>query len=745
MSMSQRRLKRQLGLGQVVMLGAIGTIASEIFVLTGLAAERSGPATLLALGLGGILTYSIALNYCEMATSYPSAGGAMTYVREAFGANLLSYLVGSMDCLSSAFYSALSAVGFAYSLGVFLPGIPIQATAMVTVTVFVVLNLFGVTRVGWAQSILGGALLIALTGYVVIGLTSPHGFHWETLMADGRFFVYTSPEQNFVKVMETVALVYAAYVGFEVIADDAEEIADPGRNIPRGILLSVSLVTAIYMIVVAVSLGTVSWRELAGSTTALTDVAERLWPGWGPLVMGAAGMIATLTSINSAMLSGTRETFSLSRFGFWPRSLSHLSRFRTPDVAILFFGAATALMAVAGPVDFLSYISGSGYLFVLFWASLAMIRLRRLHPDLNRPFKAPFFPLTAYIGAATGVLIVVFTPWQALAFEAALLAACAAFYYGYRPLAQVVAAYRHSLEARRNRLLVAAHETRTAEGLLHLAGLLARASEDSSICLLTVVPVSANTPPDVVARLAAQLKTHPPRTLRQLMQSAQSEGLPVFTRLRVAADVTASLLREVDDHVKLVLLGWPATTDPAEFAAGTVRQLINRAPANVAVLLDRGLRYVRRVLVPVGGGRHSRLAVRLAYEIGEHADVQITVLHCFQEAQTAEDLEDQMLQLRDLVEEELGGIPDRLVMRLARARGVAEGIRAEVTAEAEHAPYDLIIIGAAGEWPDRTHLFGAIDDDVAAHVGCSVLLVHRHDPAVIAWLRRAVDQGQMAP
>ena len=128
--MTKRRLKRQLGLIQIIMLGTAGTIAAEIFVLTGHAAGMAGPAAVLAVLLAGLLSYSIALNYCEMAVTYPVTGGAMTYVREAWGTNVLSFLVGSFDCLSSTFYAALSAVGFAYSLRVFLPFVPVVPTAL---------------------------------------------------------------------------------------------------------------------------------------------------------------------------------------------------------------------------------------------------------------------------------------------------------------------------------------------------------------------------------------------------------------------------------------------------------------------------------------------------------------------------------------------------------------------------------------------------------------------------------------
>ena len=94
--MSKRTLKRQLSLFQTIMLGTAGTLGSGIFVLTGLAAGVAGPATVLAILVGGFLSFSIALNYSELATIYPETGGAMTYVREAWGNGLLSFIVGYM-------------------------------------------------------------------------------------------------------------------------------------------------------------------------------------------------------------------------------------------------------------------------------------------------------------------------------------------------------------------------------------------------------------------------------------------------------------------------------------------------------------------------------------------------------------------------------------------------------------------------------------------------------------------------
>ena len=186
--MDKRKLKRQLKLAQVVMLGTAGAIGAQIFVLTGHAAGMAGPALVLALLVGGLLSYSIALNYCELASTFPETGGALTYVREAWGRNLLTFLVGSLDCLSSTFYAALSAVGFAYSLSIFFPFLPIVPTAIGIILIFVVLNILGVRNIGNAQILLGVILLLVLLAYILLGLLLPGGFQWNTFLWEGQFF-----------------------------------------------------------------------------------------------------------------------------------------------------------------------------------------------------------------------------------------------------------------------------------------------------------------------------------------------------------------------------------------------------------------------------------------------------------------------------------------------------------------------------------------------------------------------------
>jgi nucleotide-binding universal stress UspA family protein len=147
-----------------------------------------------------------------------------------------------------------------------------------------------------------------------------------------------------------------------------------------------------------------------------------------------------------------------------------------------------------------------------------------------------------------------------------------------------------------------------------------------------------------------------------------------------------------------------------------------------------------QVLVPTGGGPHARLALRLAWDIVRASGGTLTLTRIFPEPEDVCEVE--LDVLRQLVEDELGEIPEAITFRLKCRESVAEGILEEAT-EAEE-DYDLVVIGASEEWFVRDLLFGSIPDRVADSVSCSVLMVRKYEPAPISWFRRAVKQVGVA-
>lgn len=735
--MHKRKLKRQLSLVQVVMLGTAGAMGAELFVLTGHAAGISGPALVLALFLGGLLSYSIAINYSELASTFPETGGAMTYVREAWGRNLLCFLVGSMDCLSSTFYSALSAVGFAYSLQIFFPSLPIVPTAIAVILAFIVLNLLGVGNIGKVQVLLGGILMLVFLIYIVLGFALPGGFQLETYLWQGDFFVHQDAWSNFVSLLSTIALAYVAYIGFEVIADDAEEIKNPDRNIPLSILLSLTLLIVMYPLIILVTLGTIPWSELAGSEVALTDAVARFIPGWGKVMLGIAGIIATVTTLNSAMLSATREAFTLSRDGMWPRFLARLSYKQTPYAAILVMGGIIIAVAAVGLVDFLSYISSSGYLFVLFWSNMALIRLRQRYPNLRRPFKVPFFPLTAYLAMGTCLLIIVFTDLRALGFGVALLTVLSSAFFLGPVVSRIYQMRIKSAGKSRDRILVPVANPQTGSQLIYLAAILAQASEDTNLCVFNTMVKSQENPELPRLETGSRLTLPQSSLPDQILREAQKRNVPLYTKVRSGPSIARSILDEIDtsQNVRLALVGWPGPLNPKAVIENPVKTLLEKAQTNVAVLLSRNLGEIHNILVPIGGGRHSRLALRIAFEIADQENACVTALHLFSAETNTDEVDDESVFINELIINELGFIPPRISTRVIEAESLINGILDELKRQS----YELVVMGASAEYSSGTRLFGSVDDWIIEHVeNSSVLLVREHEPVVMRWLRRQI-------
>ncbi|MHB9034015.1 MAG: amino acid permease, partial [Anaerolineae bacterium] len=739
---SKRKLKRQLGLLQVVMLGTAGTIAAEIFVLTGHAAGISGPAAVLAMLIGGLLSYAVALNYCELGTAFPTAGGAMSYVREAFGDNILFYLVGSMDCISSTFYAALSAVGFAYMLQVFIPVLPIVPVAIIVIFIFTLLNIGGAAKAGLVQIILGSVLLASFAAFIVVGFLHPNGFSWSTFVPQGRLFIGDGFGKNLALMLATIALLYNAYVGFEVIVDDAEEVSNPGQMIPRGILISLTLTTVIYVLVAMVTQGTIPWQQLAHSTTPLIDAVRRFMPGVGVPLMTIVGMIATLTSINSAMLSATREAFTLGRDGVWPNIFSRLSAFRTPVFSIAIIGTISALVASIGLVDFLSYISSSGYLFVLFFGSMSLVRLRKKYPNIERPFKVPFYPFTVYMAMVACVLIIAFADWRAILFGFGVIAVFAGLYALKAPFSRYLDARAKATSKTKDLILIAASHPQTIRSLVHIASIIALASEDSYACVLSVRKETPAPPGEASPMAENPMRSPSQGVLRQALAYAQAYNMALYTKERSDKSVAHGILDEVNrrSNVKMILTGWPGQLNPSSLVENHVKVLLQRAPTNVVSLLDRGLSDIRRILVPIGGGPHSRLAIRLAYEIAMAEDAQITALRLLtpKEKQDDEDLgeeiEDKTTWLAEIIQDELGFVPESCTLQVRETGLLSEGI----LEEASNKTYDLVVLGASEQWALSTRLFGSVGDWIADNVPCSVLLCRRYEPITMSWIRQRI-------
>jgi APA family basic amino acid/polyamine antiporter len=739
-----KQLIRTLGLTQILMLGIGGTMGAGVFVLTGHAAGMVGPAVILVFLLAGLQSLPNSLSYAELASSFPIAGGGYAYISKATR-GLLPYSVGWVSWFSSMVYAALSAVGAAYSLKIFLPVLPVPLTAVVFIAVFALISLRGSQEAGRTQVMLAGTLLTSLAAFVVLGLALPGGFSWTRFYGGGGFFIHQGMLNNMARIFQTVTLVNVLFVGYEVIATTAEEAKNPGRNIPIAVVGTIFICAAVYCTVAFVALGTVSAAELGASSTPLSNAASRFLGGWGAPLLGLAGMIATITSLNTALLSSARVALALSRDGYLPPFLSRVHpRFKTPLPAILVSGAFIALAAVSGDEVFLSYVSNFGYMFVVFFTNVSVILLRRKFPDHRRAFRTPWYPVTPILGCLGIIVVEVFTELHALVVGIGLIAVGLVVYQLRRPVGRAVEVAAQTVEAAHHEILVPVANPMTAESLVKMAVILGQAREESTLAALSVVRMPGATPLELAQDLLDGQENGRKALLKRVADYAHEQGVPVRTLLRAARGISSGILgvAEARGGVGLILMGWRGQLSTHRVAGSVVKDVVRGAQCDVAVLRDRGVaeRDIKRVLVPVGGGPHARLALRLAWDIARAEEGTLTALRILPEADEI-DMEVEMDVLHQLIEDELGEIPEEVTFRLKRSDSVAEGILAEASAQtADQVDYDLIAIGASEEWFLRSLLFGSIPDRVADGVPCSVLMVRKREPSAVSWLRRTLKR-----
>jgi amino acid transporter/nucleotide-binding universal stress UspA family protein len=736
--MAKKQLVRTLGLTQILMLGIGGTMGAGVFVLTGHAAGMVGPAVILVFLLAALQSLPNSLSYAELASSFPVAGGGYAYISKATK-GLLPFSVGWVSWFSSMVYSALSAVGAAYSLKLFLPFLPVSLTALVLIALFTVNSLRGSEEAGRTQVILAGVLLASLAAFVIAGLILPHGFTFAEFYKDSGFFIHEGLLENFSYIFRTLTLVNVLFVGYEVIATTAEEAKNPGRNIPVAVVGTIFICAVVYCAITFVALGIVSAKTLGTSSTPLSDAASHLGV-WGAPAMGMAGLVATLTSLNTAMVSSARVALALSRDGYLPDFLSRIHpRLKTPLPAILLTGGLIALAALSGDEVFLGYVSNFGYMYVVFFTNVSVILLRRKFPDVKRAFRTPWYPVLPILGCIGIIIVEVFTELHALVVGIGLIAVGLIVYQLRRPVERAVEVTAQTVEAAHREILVPVANPLTAESLIKMAATLGRAREEATLAALSVVKIPRATPLELAQDTLNRQENGRKALLRRVADYAHEQGVPVRTLLRATRGISSGILgvAEARGGVGLILMGWRGQLSTHRVAGSVVKDVVRGAPCDVAVLRDRGVEDIKHVLVPVGGGPHTRLALRLAWDIARAEEGSLTALRLLPEAGEV-DMEVEIDVLRQLAEDVLGEIPEEITLSLKRSDSVVEEILAESAPVEGRADYDLIVIGASEEWFLKDLLFGSIPDRVADGAPCSVLMVRKYEPAPVSWLRRMI-------
>ena len=395
-----KSLKKVLGAFELSMLGIGAIIGTGIFVLTGVAAAKySGPALIISFSISGLACIFAGLCYAEFAAMVPVAGSAYTYCYASLG-ELWAWIIGWDLILEYAVAIAAVAIGWSGYIvslleagGIYLPKALINAPgvkggfvnlpAIIIIGLISMLLIRGVKESAALNNIIVGIKIVVVLFFIVLGVFHIKPANWIPFMPFGWHGVF-----------QGAAIVFFAYIGFDAVSTAAEEVKNPQKDLPKGIIVSLVICTVLYIVVSAILTGMVPYSNYKETSAPVAYALQQVGINWGSALV-SVGAVSGITSVLLVMMFGqTRVFFAMSRDGLLPKAFGAVhSEFGTPVKSTVLVGVVTALLAGFTPISAVAELTNIGTLAAFTIVSFAVIVLRVKKPDIKRSFKCPWVPI----------------------------------------------------------------------------------------------------------------------------------------------------------------------------------------------------------------------------------------------------------------------------------------------------------------------------------------------------------------
>jgi APA family basic amino acid/polyamine antiporter len=421
-------LKRNLTAFDLTIMGVGVIIGAGIFVVTGVAAaDYAGPGLILSFVLAGLACACAALCYSELASSIPASGGSYTFAYVGLG-EFFGWFIGW--CLTLEYVVAMSAISVGWSgymssildaVGLSLPqtltsdpfnGGMINLPAIIIISVMALLQMKGTKESARLNAVLVFVKIGVIVLFIILVATHIDTANFKPFLPYGWNGVFSG-----------AAIVFFAYLGFDAIANSAEEVKDPQKNMPRGIVGSLVIATILYIIVTLMLTGTVRYSEFHEQAAPVAFALSNIGIKWGTALVSVGAIAGLSTGVLVLLGSESRLIYSMSRDGLLPKAFSKISKNKVPKLAITFVWILGIILAGLLPIGTIAELCNIGTLWAFFLVSVTVILLRKTMPNLKRGFKTPlvpFIPIVAMVLCAflasrlAGVTWIAFLAWTAV-------------------------------------------------------------------------------------------------------------------------------------------------------------------------------------------------------------------------------------------------------------------------------------------------------------------------------------------
>ncbi|WP_299577870.1 amino acid permease [uncultured Sunxiuqinia sp.] len=428
----KEKLKKELGLFDVFSISTGAMFSSGFFLLPGLASQYTGPSVFIGYLVAGLLILPAMFSIAEISTALPRSGGAYFFLDRSLGP-LIGTIGGLGTYLALVFKTAFAIVGIG-AYAAFFWEVPVKTIAIAATFFFMGLNLIGAKKTSRLQNFFVIFLLVVLGTFLVEGLYRI--FFTEGIDKPGvnshfePFFTH-----GFEGLITTAGFVFVSYLGLTKIASVAEEIKNPERNIPLGMLLSLVVTATIYVLGVFVMVSLINPAEFAEDLAPAATAAEHLFkwlPGdLGTYLMIGAAMAAFASTGNAGLLSSSRYPFAMGRDKLFPPMFSKVGKSGSPISSILLTTALVITFILVFSEEGIAKLASTFNLIIFMLINFAVIVFRKSSIESYDPgFKSPFYPGMQVVGIFISLVLIVYMGWMSILFSG-LIVFLAVVWYNY--------------------------------------------------------------------------------------------------------------------------------------------------------------------------------------------------------------------------------------------------------------------------------------------------------------------------
>ena len=428
--MSHEKLAKKLTVFDVYAVSTGAMFSSGFFLLPGIAAMETGNSVAFAYLAAGFLILPSMLSVAELSTAMPKAGGAYYFLDRSLGP-LMGTIGGLGSWFALIFKSAFALIGMGAYLTIYVD-VPMLPLALVLTFAFGLLNVFGAKETAVLQRVLVAALVLIMAYFLIMGLNFIYGTdNFLPPLRDQNFF--TNGINGFIS---TIGLVFVSYAGLTKVASIAEEVQNPDRSIPLGMILSLVTASVVYVVGVFIMIKVLPANELFDSLTPVADAGERVMsflPGSvGLLLIVIAAIAAFASTGNAGIMSASRYPLAMSRDGLLSPIFQNIGKFETPHIAVIATTLIMAAVLLLFDVEAVAKLASAFQLLLFCLLNLSVIVMRESRIEAYKPgYKSPFYPWLQIAGMIISLWLVAEMGLLAVGLTGTLIIFCIGWYFYY--------------------------------------------------------------------------------------------------------------------------------------------------------------------------------------------------------------------------------------------------------------------------------------------------------------------------